>query len=214
MNRKAQATTELNPEGILKKVGAWQTGHFLFTSGLHGSEYMQCQKIMQYPRYGMQLARELARQLLEKGIVPTTVVGPALGAIHWEVFVATAFDELLCKGEPVRAIFAERVTDVSGDANAFAIRRGIDLSGADKVLVVEDVTTTGGSVRKVLTLVKEMGATPIAVAALVDRSGGTIKFDVPFHKLLSLNLESYEPEKCPLCAKAVPIDKPGSSKKA
>jgi orotate phosphoribosyltransferase len=169
---------------------------------------------MQYPRYGLQLARELARQLLENGLVPTAIVGPALGAIHWEVFLATAFDELLSHGEPIRAIFAERVTDASGDANAFAIRRGIELSPADKVLVVEDVTTTGGSVRKVLNLVRQLGATPIAVAALVDRSGGTIEFDIPFEKLMSLNLESYEPEKCPLCAKAVPIDKPGSSKKA
>lgn len=206
--------TETSPESILRKVGAWQTGHFLFTSGLHGSEYMQCQKIMQYPRYGMQLARVLARQLLESGIAPEAVIGPALGAIHWEVFLATAFDELLSKGEPVRAIFAERVTDASGDANAFAIRRGIELAANEKVLVVEDVTTTGGSVRKVLNLVQQLGATPVAVAALVDRSGGSITFDVPFHKLMALNLESYEPDKCPHCAKGLPIDKPGSSKKS
>jgi orotate phosphoribosyltransferase len=151
---------------------------------------------------------------LESGIVPEAVVGPALGAIHREVFLATAFDELLSQGEPVRAIFAERVTDASGDANAFAIRRGIELAANEKVLVVEDVTTTGGSVRKVLNLVQALGATPVAVAALVDRSGGSITFDVPFHKLMSLNLESYEPDKCPLCAKGLPIDKPGSSKKS
>jgi orotate phosphoribosyltransferase len=210
---KSAEVLDVEPEKLLKEVGAWQTGHFLLTSGLHGSEYMQCQRLMQYPRYGLQLARMLAKRLKTDGITPTAVVGPALGAIHMEVFVATAFDELSPDAPPIKAVFAERVTDAAGDANAFAIRRGIEITSEDKVLVVEDVTTTGGSVRKVLDLVKSLGATPLSVAALVDRSGSTIEFDVPFHKLITLDLQTYDPSACPMCNQGEPIAKPGSSKK-
>jgi orotate phosphoribosyltransferase len=200
-------------ENLLRSVDAWQTGHFLLTSGLHGKEYMQCQRVMQYPRYGMQLARLLAKQLTNAGLVPSVVAGPALGAIHWEVFVATAFEELNPEGQPIKAIFAERVTDQSGDSNSFAIRRGVELSAGDKVLVVEDVTTTGGSARKVIDLVRNLGATPIAVGAVVDRSGSSIDFGIPFHKLITLHLETFQPPDCPLCKDGVPVAKPGSSKK-
>ena len=137
-------TDQSTAESLLRSVDAWQTGHFLLTSGLHGKEYMQCQRVMQYPRFGMQLARMLAKQLNENNLTPSVVAGPALGAIHWEVFVASAFEELNPNGPAIKAIFAERVTDQSGDANSFAIRRGVTLTPQDRVLVVEDVTTTGG----------------------------------------------------------------------
>jgi len=211
-------TTELTTahetaENLLRSVDAWQTGHFLLTSGLHGKEYMQCQRVMQYPRFGMQLARLLAKQLIDNNLTPSVVAGPALGAIHWEVFVATAFEELNPGGPPIKAIFAERVTDLGGDVNSFAIRRGVAVTPEDKVLIVEDVTTTGGSAKKVIELIRSLGATPIAVGAVVDRSGSKIDFGIPFHKLITLNLETFDPAICPLCRDGVPVVKPGSSKK-
>lgn len=206
--------TQSTPENLLRSVGAWQTGHFLLTSGRHGKEYMQCQKVMQYPRYGLQLARLLAKQLSDAAIAPTVVAGPALGAIHWEVFVASAIEELFPTSEPIKAVFAERAGDQATDPNSFMIRRGIELSPKDKVLVVEDVTTTGGSARKVIELIRSLGAEPVAVGAIVDRSGSSIDFGIPFHKLITLNLETYEPEDCPLCKAGIKAIKPGSSKKA
>jgi orotate phosphoribosyltransferase len=200
------------PEQLLKSVGAWLNGHFLYTSGLHGSDYMQCQRVLQYPRYGLALARQMVEQLQAKGLVPDTVVGPALGAIHWEVMVATALDEAMPDKPPIKAIFAERVTDDKGDQNAFAIRRGLEVAKGEKILVVEDVTTTGGSARKVVDLVRSLGAEPIAVAAIIDRSGGTIDFGIPFIKLLTINLPAYNETECPMCKTGTKAVKPGSSK--
>ncbi len=207
------STDQSIAENLLRSVDAWQTGHFLLTSGLHGKEYMQCQRVMQFPRFGMQLARLLTRQLIDAGLVPSVVAGPALGAIHWEVFVASAFEEANPDGPPIKAIFAERATDQSGDSNSFAIRRGVTLKPNDKVLIVEDVTTTGGSARKIVELVRSLGAEPIAVGAVVDRSGSAIDFGIPFHKLITLNLETFDPASCPLCKDGIPVTKPGSSKK-
>jgi orotate phosphoribosyltransferase len=208
----AKTKERQTPEQVLKSVGAWLTGHFLFTSGLHGSDYMQCQRVLQYPRYGLALAEQLVESLIEKNLVPNTVVGPALGAIHWEVLVSTALDQALPDREPTRGIFAERVTDELGDQNAFAIRRGLELAPGEKVLVVEDVTTTGGSARKVVELVRKLGADPIAVGAIVDRSGGKINFGIPFVKLITLDLPAYQESECPMCAAGTKAVKPGSSK--
>lgn len=222
----------------LKTVGAWQTGHFLLTSGKHSDQYMQCQKVMQYPRFGNLLADLLIEKLASDSIVPDVVVGPALGAIHWEVFVAQALDRFKMKAaereinnttssaqkldkladqetasiesEFVKAIFAEKVSSADG-AVKFEIRRGVDIKKSQKVLVVEDVTTTGGSARKVVELIKSMNLEPVAVGCVVDRSGGEAKFDVPFVSLLSLNLQTYDPDKCPLCDSGSKAIKPGSS---
>lgn len=200
-------TTSQTIEDILKESNAWLTGHFLLTSGMHSDQYLQCQKALQYPRRGAILANMLADNLLAQGIVPDAVAGPAMGAIHWELLVAQAFDAH--SETPVRGIFAEHPTG----SNEFEIRRGIELSRGEKVIVVEDVTTTGGSARKVCDLVRQLGATPVAVAAIVDRSGSAIEFDVPFHALLKVNLNVYKPDECPLCKKGHPVVKPGSSKK-
>lgn len=215
---------------ILKAAGAWRTGHFLLTSGLHSDQYMQCQRVMQYPQFGNLLADLLVDKLSENGIKPDVVVGPALGAVHWEVFVASALErkrhanlnDYFLKAnsiekaiEPshidsmVKAVFAER----AAGSDDFSIRRGIELEKGTKVFVVEDVTTTGGSARKVVELLKTMGADPVGVGAIVDRSGGTATFDVPFISLLKLNLATYQPDACPLCKDGSVAEKPGSSKK-
>ena len=200
-----------SPESILKSVKAWQTGHFLLSSGLHSNEYMQCQKVLQYPSHGMTLALLLAEKMKSAGIIPDVVVGPALGAVHMEVFTALALNQVMndiAKTAEIRAVFAER----EGGSNEFSIRRGIELVPGEKVLVVEDVTTTGGSAKKVLNLVKELGATPVAVAALIDRSGGKVEFGVPFFNLISLNLETWKEKNCPLCLSGSKPIKPGSTK--
>jgi orotate phosphoribosyltransferase len=197
-------------EDVMRSVGALQTGHFLLTSGLHSDQYMQGQRVLQYPRYGNILANQLAEQIVAAGLQPDVVIGPALGAIHWEVFVANALDAHSEK--PIKAMFAERSTESGTDPNSFILRRGMELTSKDKVLVVEDVTTTGGSVKRVLELVKALGAEPIAVGAIVDRSGSTIEFGVPFLKLITLNLQTYTPADCPMCAQGTTAIKPGSSK--
>jgi orotate phosphoribosyltransferase len=198
-------------EELLKSVSAWQSGHFLLSSGLHSSEYMQCQRILQYPDYGQLLADELAKKIIAAGLSPQVVIGPALGAVHLEVFVAIALNKQLAKanGSQVRAVFAERAEDGTN----FVIRRGIELSPGEKVLVVEDVTTTGGSAKRVVELVKKLGATPVGVAAIIDRSAGLAQFDLPFIKLITLEIKNFESAECPMCKEGGTAIKPGSSKK-
>jgi orotate phosphoribosyltransferase len=221
MNAKSPNTdsaSELTSvEALFKSVDAWQTGHFLLSSGLHSDQYMQCQRILQYPLHGMNLARTLAAKMIEAGIKPVAVVGPALGAIHLEVFLALAFNELLqsdssnkrANTDQVRAIFAERAEN----GQDFVIRRGIELAAGEKVVVVEDVTTTGGSAKRVVQLLEKMGADVLAVGTIIDRSGGTAKFDQPFFSLEQLNLKTYEAASCPMCQSGSAPVKPGSSKK-
>lgn len=180
---------------------------------------MQCQKVLQYPQHGLTLARALAAKIKAAGVTPQAVVGPALGAVHMEVFMAIALNEVfgndkedLQSAQQIRAIFAER----EGSSNEFSIRRGVELAAGEKILVVEDVTTTGGSARKVVELVKSMGAAPVAVATIIDRSGGQCNFDdfkIPFFSLVSLNLKTYEAAACPMCKEGSTAIKPGSSKK-
>jgi len=204
-------TVESSTEEILQNVGALHSGHFLLTSGLHSDKYIQSQRLLQYPRYAAIIAERLADQVLQSGLKVNAVIGPALGAIHLEVFVAAALDK---KSEtPVRAMFAERNSDSPIDPNSFTLRRGIELSPDDNVLVVEDVCTTGGSVKKVLSLVEELGAKAVGVAAIVDRSGSTIDFGKPFIKLITLSLKNYEQDNCPMCKEGTKAVKPGSSKK-
>ena len=201
------STTVDQFEQLLKQVGGWQSGHFLLTSGLHSNEYMQCQKLLQYPRYGILFAESLVKQVLDAGIRPQTAVGPALGAVHLELLAAMALDMALSEREPVRGIFAERPD------GKFEIRRGTDLKPGEKVLVVEDVTTTGGSARDVVDLVRKLGAEPVAVGTIIDRSAGQARFDVPFFPLLKVNMSAYKPEECPMCQSGQPLVKLGSTKK-
>lgn len=200
-------------ETLLSDVGAMQQGHFLLSSGLHSNKYIQCQKILQYPRYGALLADELVKMILSHGLKPQTVVGPALGAVHWELLVAQALDKALANNgaghAPIRAIFAER-PDATG---AFEIRRGIEIDPDEEVLVVEDVTTTGGSAKKVVELIEKLGAKPIAVGTIVDRSGKDGLFPQPFFSLLKVDLGTFDPGQCPMCKAGEPVVKPGSSKK-
>lgn len=181
---------------IFKETGAILSGHFLLTSGRHSDRYIQCARVLQYPRYAESLCCELARRYRDEKI--SAVVGPAIGGIIVAHEVARTLG--------TRAFFTER------ENGKMALRRGFTLSPGERVLVVEDVVTTGGSVMEVINLVKGMGAAVVGAGLLVDRSGGRADLGVRKEALLTVNVAAYEAEKCPLCREGVPLVKPGSRK--
>jgi orotate phosphoribosyltransferase len=190
-------TKSLSQEAVLdifKESGALLEGHFLLTSGRHSRQYMQCAKVLQYPHHAARLGEALAQAFKDQGI--EVVIGPAMGGILVAHEVGKALG--------TKALFTERENGV------MKLRRGFELKPGEKVLVVEDVITTGGSVREVIEVVKESGAVPVGVGVLVNRSGGNVDFGVPLASLLEIEIQSYEPETCPLCGEGIPAIKPGS----
>lgn len=179
---------------IFRQSGALLEGHFRLTSGKHSAQYMQCAQVLQHPALAAELVQELAARFQGKGI--QTVIGPAMGGIIVAHEVGRALG--------TRALFTERENGV------MSLRRGFNLAVGERVLVVEDVITTGGSVKEVMEVVREMGAISVGVAVLVDRSGGKVDFGLPLASVLQLNIQTYEPEICPLCAQGIPAVKPGS----
>ena len=179
---------------IFRRVGALHEGHFRLTSGLHSPGYLQCALVLQYPREAETLGKELGERVRDLGA--DVVLSPALGGIVIGQEVGRALG--------VRAIFAER------QDGALTIRRGFTLLPSDRVLVVEDVVTTGGSTRETIDAARATGATVVGAASIVDRSGGNQGLDVPYRSLATLTLPTYQPDACPLCAAGKPIVKPGS----
>jgi orotate phosphoribosyltransferase len=177
-----------------RRVGAFLEGHFRLTSGLHSPGYMQCALVLAHPREAEALGVELAAGI--SGLSPSVVLSPALGGIVIGQEVARALN--------VRALFAERQDGV------LMLRRGFTLGPEDRVLVVEDVVTTGKSTRETIDVARAAGARVVGAAAIIDRSGGDQKLDVPFHALATVSLPTYQPESCPLCAAGQPVVKPGS----
>lgn len=179
---------------LLRTTGALLEGHFVLTSGRHSDRYIQCALLLQHPDKATLVGRELAGLLAR--YEPQVVVGPALGGILVAHEVARALN--------VRGLFAER------KEGQMQLRRGFTIAPGERVAVVEDVVTTGGSVREVMELVEACGGRVIAVGALVDRSGGRATFGVPFVSLLAVEMASYEAASCPLCAAGIQAVKPGS----
>lgn len=200
MGIQANSTeTPLTPDqylGLFRKSKALLDGHFLLTSGKHSAQYMQCAQVLQYPDRASILAEGLAASFYDQEI--TTVIGPATGGILVAHEVAKALG--------ARALFTERENGI------MRLRRGFTLSPGERVLVVEDVITTGGSVREVLAVVRELEAIPVGVGILVDRTGGTVDFGLPMASLIKLHIQAYEALDCPLCAQGIPAIKPGSRK--
>ena len=178
---------------LFRREGALLEGHFRLSSGLHSTGYLQCALVLQHPVHAAALAGALAGRA--KPASPTVVLSPALGGVIIGHEVARALG--------VRAIFAERQ-----DA-ALVLRRGFSLGPADRVLVVEDVVTTGKSTRETIEVARASGATVVGAVAIVDR-GGAGDLGVPAWTLASVSLPVYEPATCPQCARAVPVVKPGS----
>ena len=179
---------------LFRECGAWLDGHFVLSSGLHSHEYLQCAAILQHPSLASKVCQALSERFISDE--PTCIAAPALGGILVGYEVARHLG--------ARAVFAER------EESRLRLRRGFYVSPKDRVLVVEDVVTTGGSVDELITLVKDIGATVVGVGALVDRSGGWAAFDVKYHALLSLNLKTFSSSECPLCKEGIPLVKPGS----
>jgi orotate phosphoribosyltransferase len=179
---------------LLKEAGVLLEGHFLLTSGRHSEKYLQCAKIFKDAKLSELLCKELADRLGENK--PDQVCGPAIGAILMSYEVSRQL------GTP--NIFAER------ENGAMVFRRGFEVLKGQKILVVEDVVTTGGSVKEVIKLIQDAGGIVSGVGAIVDRTGGNIDFGVPFYSVLSVEVESFDPENCPICKTGVPVVKPGS----
>jgi orotate phosphoribosyltransferase len=179
---------------LFRKSGALLDGHFRLSSGLHSTGYLQCALVLQHPTHAEALGRALADRL--RDLRPTAVLSPALGGVVIGHEVGRALG--------VRALFAERQDGV------LMLRRGFVLSESDRVIVVEDVLTTGRSTVETMQVAAAAGGQVVGVAAIVDRSGGSARFDVPFHALVDVALPTYQPEACPLCAQGQPVIKPGS----
>jgi len=177
-----------------RRVGALLEGHFRLTSGLHSPGYLQCALVLQHPREAEACGVGIADVV--RALAPQVVLSPALGGIVIGQEVGRALG--------VRAIFAER------QDGKLMLRRGFSLSPGERVLVVEDVVTTGGSTRETIEAARNAGATVVGAAAIIDRSGGQQQLDVPFHALATVSLPTYQPEACPLCAAGQPVVKPGS----
>ncbi|MFZ5592574.1 MAG: orotate phosphoribosyltransferase [Bacillota bacterium] len=179
---------------IFHETGALLEGHFLLSSGRHSDRYFQCARVLQYPDH----AERLCRELVSKINLPElqVVAAPALGGIIAGYEVARALG--------VRSIFAER------ENGRMTLRRGFGIAPGERVLVVEDVVTTGGSVREVMQVVREAGGQVVGVGTLVDRSGGRVDFGVPLWSLVQMEVQTFAPDECPLCRQGLPLVKPGS----
>ena len=185
------------PEDVLdlfRRAGALLEGHFRLSSGLHSDRYLQSALVLQYPREAEALGTAIAAQA--RAMAAGVVMSPALGGIVIGQEVGRALG--------VRAIFAER------QEGKLMLRRGFTLSASDRVLVVEDVITTGGSTREASDVAVEAGADVIGAAAIIDRSTDLTRLNLPLFALVKMEVPAYQPESCPLCARNVPISKPGS----
>jgi len=180
---------------VFRRSGALLEGHFRLSSGLHSPGYLQCALVLQHPEHAATLGTAIGGRV--RALRPATVLSPALGGIVIGHEVARALG--------ARAIFAEREDGV------LTLRRGFRLTEAERVLVVEDVVTTGGSTRETIQVARAAGAQVVGAASIVDRStGGRAALDVPLFSLLEISLPTYDPGSCPLCASGVPVTKPGS----
>lgn len=189
------ADEELEVVRLLEACGALQQGHFLLSSGLHSPQYVQCALLLQNPEVTERVCAVLVRPFRDTGV--QVVAGPAIGAIP---LVYEAARQLRARG-----IWTERVD------GRMRLRRSFTIAPGERVLVVEDVVTTGGSAREVVELMRQLKAQVVGVASLVDRTAGQDPgFGVPFTALVRLELAVYDPARCPLCQAGVPLHQPGS----
>ncbi|HKA22408.1 MAG TPA: orotate phosphoribosyltransferase [Blastocatellia bacterium] len=179
---------------LFKQTGALLEGHFQLTSGLHSSLYLQCALVLQYPEHADFIGRALAAKFRDDRV--DAVVAPAIGGIIVAHETARAIG--------ARALFSER------EAGVMTLRRGFRLSRGERVLVVEDVVTTGGSTRETIQAVIDGDGVVVGAGSIVDRSAGAVDVGVRRQALLSLDVTAYQPEDCLLCKEGVPVVKPGS----
>jgi orotate phosphoribosyltransferase len=186
----------MNPEEMFRKSGAILEGHFILASGRHSPVYWEKFRVMQYPQYVQQLCGMIADHYRKESI--DLVAGPTTAGI------ILAFEVARQMG--VRAIYAEKAEN-----KTFVFKRGAAISPGDRVLVVDDVFTTGGSIKEVIARVKERKGIIAGIGVLVDRSEAKFDFGAPFCACHRAEAVSYPPEKCPLCDAKIPLVKPGGS---
>ena len=193
-----QADTVLE---LFRHTGAYLRGHFRLTSGLHSSEYLQCALVLQHPDFAAQLGAMLAAELRKvveeahQGV--DCVTSPAMGGLIIGHEVARSFG--------VRHIFTERDAD-----RRMNLRRGFSVRPGERVVVIEDVITTGGSTRDVIDVIQGMGAQVVAAGSIIDRSGGRADVGLRRVSLATMQVAAHYPDTCPLCAQGIPVVKPGS----
>lgn len=184
----------MTAHNILQEAQALLQGHFLFTSGRHGAEYMQCARVLQYPQYTEILAKIIAQGFGNEKV--EMVIAPAIGGIVIGYELARQLNSV--------SVFAERENGI------MTLRRGFHIPQGTKVVVAEDVITTGKSSLEVMNIVREMGAEVLGVGVIVDRTGGKIDLGTKVVSAYSAEMQSYTAEECPLCKEGLPIFKPGS----
>ena len=183
---------------LFDKYGALLKGHFKLSSGLHSEKYLQCALVLQYPEVAEKLARALRERFSKDKI--DLVIGPALGGVTFAYEAARAFG--------VRGLFTERQDGL------MVLRRGFSIEKGERVLVVEDVITTGGSTKEVIEVVNSFGGKVAGVGSIIDRSGQKTDFSVRFEPLARIEVATFKEEACPLCRSGIPLVKPGSRPKA
>jgi orotate phosphoribosyltransferase len=185
--------------GLMKESGALLTGHFELASGLHSKEYIQCARLLEDPGRAAKVGGYLAGLLLQavRGARPQVVVNPAVGGLIIGHEVARALG--------ARCIFAERV------AGTMTLRRGFTISEGEQAVVVEDVFTTGGSIKEVIEVVSRAGGRVVAVGSVVDRSAD-VDFGVPTVSLVKAEIENFDPADCPMCRDGLEVVKPGTKR--
>ncbi len=186
----------MNVLDLFRQTGAYLSGHFRLTSGLHSPEYLQCALVLQHPAHAEQLGRDLAARM---NVEADVVVAPAVGGLIIGHEVARALN--------ARFLFTERDTE-----GKMTLRRGFTVTAGERAVVVEDVVTTGGSSREVVDLLRAAGVNVAAAGSIIDRSGGAADLGVPRVALETLLVTAYTPEDCPLCRQGLPVVKPGSRK--
>jgi orotate phosphoribosyltransferase len=180
-----------------RETGAYLTGHFRLTSGLHSGEYLQSALVLQHPELAERLGRALMEGMGQSMPKAQLVVSPALGGLIIGHEVARAMG--------ARFLFTER-----DPAGKMTLRRGFFLTPGETAVVVEDVVTTGGSTREVMELLRASGVQILGVGSVIDRSGGRVDLGVPRVALATLDAVAWTPEECPLCKEGLPVVKPGS----
>ncbi|MDQ3689435.1 MAG: orotate phosphoribosyltransferase [Chloroflexota bacterium] len=185
-------------ESLFASAGALLDGHFLLKSGRHAGRYLEKFLVLQHPRYGVEICRRFAEILAPS--MPTLVVGPTTGG------VLLSFETARQLGGSVRAAFAEPVP-----AGGRKLRRGWRLDSGERVAIVDDILTTGASLVETVEAVRTTGAESIAAVVMVDRSLEPVDVGLPLHSLGRIEIPSWQPDACELCAAGVPLRKPGSS---
>jgi len=206
----APALAEATIEELFLRSGALRAGHFLLKSGRHSGRYLEKFLVLQYPSMASEICRRMAVELSRYD--PTLVVGPTTGGVLLAFEVARQLTDIL--GREVRGIFAEPVTAADGLPAGRALRRGWPVASDERIVVVDDILTTGASVLETIDAIRAAGAQPLAAAVIVDRSSEALELGVPLDALGRIAIPSWSASECDLCRAGVPLEKPGSSRGA